>query len=893
MNLITRGIQRRWCVALLALFASPLLIPVVLAAPGFQEIFDRSGLVMMLIDPETGAIVQANSAARRFYGYSREQLQSMAIQDINTLTPDQVAEERMRAQTESRNYFIFRHSLANGEIRSVEVHAYPFTFDNKKLLFSTIVDITQQRDLQDALWHHQEQLEETVEMQTRQIRVDSQRKLQLLGGGSILLMILVGLLWRAKSQAIANEKKLDLEHRRLIDIIDGTHVGTWESNVQSGAFDCNERWAEIIGYTLEELEPLSRDTWKKLAHPDDWNRSRDLIEKHFRGETERYEMEVRMRHKNGSWIWIHDRARVSSWTNDGEPWLISGTHQDITERKLAEQELRKLSRAIEFSSSAVIISDMNGFIEYVNPKFSEITGYARGEAIGQNPRFLLDSETAEAEFRAVYETIASGLDWKGEVRNRKKDGSLYWARDSVSGVENAEGQITHQVCIHDDITREYKLNEQLSFQASHDTLTGLINRPEFEKRVARLLSTSRQDQDTHALCFMDLDQFKVINDTCGHVAGDELLRQLGSVLQSKVRHRDTLARLGGDEFGILMEHCTLEQSRRVAESILDVIRGFHFSWEGQSFRIGISIGLVAISGDVSDLTELLKQADAACYMAKDLGRNRIHIYRTEDLQMARRHGEMQWVARINQALDENRFCLFAQPIIPLDGSGAQHFEFLLRMLDEKGDIIPPGAFLAAAERYDLIEKLDAWVVKNAFSLMEKHADFFDRVEFVSINLSGKSLTSPEFLEFIVSEIRKTGISAGKVCFEVTETIAISNLSSASTFISILKDIGCYFALDDFGSGLSSFGYLKSLPVDFLKIDGMFVKDIVDDPIDRAMVKSINDIGQVMGMQTIAEFVENDEIKRILVEIGVNYAQGFGIGKPRPIEELIGAMLDIA
>jgi len=429
-------------------------------------------------------------------------------------------------------------------------------------------------------------------------------------------------------------------------------------------------------------------------------------------------------------------------------------------------------------------------------------------------------------------------------------------------------------------------NEPLTFKASHDTLTGLTNRLEFERRARHLLATQRSENDFHALCFMDLDQFKVINDTCGHVAGDELLRQIGRVFQATTRQSDTLARLGGDEFGVLMENCTLEQSQRVADSLLEVVRDFHFSWEEQSFRIGISIGLVAITHTMRDITDLMKQADAACYMAKDLGRNRIHVYRPDDTELARRQGEMQWLSQINRALDEDRFCLYAQPIVSLDGNEKEHFEFLLRMFDEDGKIIPPGAFLPAAERYDLIDKLDAWVVKNAFSLMATHADFFEQVHFASINLSGKSLTSPKFLEFIISEIRKTGIQANKICFEVTETVAISNLSSATTFISILKEIGCYFALDDFGSGLSSFGYLKSLPVDYLKIDGMFVKDIVDDPIDRAMVKSINDVGQVMGMQTIAEFVENDAIKSMLVDIGVNFAQGYGLGKPMPFEDLM-------
>ena len=871
--------------------ASVLLLPIllqsqVLAAPSFQQLFDNHGLVMLVIDPATGKISQANPAASQFYGYSRRQLEGMSIQEINTLSAEQVAEERERAKTESRNYFIFRHRLANNEIRTVEVHAYPFNFDNKKMLHSIIIDITKQRDLSDALWHHQQQLEETVAAQTDQIRRDSQGKIQILSGGATLLLILVALLWHARSQAVASEKKLDVEHRRLTDVIEGTHVGTWESNLITGEFVFDERWADIVGYTRDELLPASRNTWKFLAHPDDFERSVELLEKHFKGEAERYEMEVRMRHKDGTWVWVLDRAKVSSWTESGMPLLISGTHQDITKRKRADEELRKLSRAIEFSSSAVIISDIHGRIEYVNPKFTEITGYSREEAVGKDPMFLQSGETPESVYEDLWTTVAKGEEWRGELHNRKKDGSAYWARDSVSGVENSVGEITHYISIQDDVTHELELNEQLSYQARHDTLTGLLNRREFERRVSRLLTNIKDDEDCHALCFMDLDQFKVINDTCGHVAGDELLRQLGRLLQATVRQSDTLARLGGDEFGILMEHCTLNQAQRVAESLLEVVRDFHFSWEGQSFRIGISVGMVAVTDSVHDLTELLKQADAACYMAKDLGRNRIHIYHPEDIELARRQGEMQWVSHINQALDENRFCLYAQAIEPLGDNKDRHFEFLLRMLDENGKIVPPGAFLPAAERYDLINKLDAWVVENAFSLIAAHADYFAQVNFVSINLSGKSITNPEFLEFIISQLRRNGIAAQKICFEVTETVAISNLTAASTFISILKDIGCHFALDDFGSGLSSFGYLKSLPVDYLKIDGMFVKDIVDDPIDRAMVKSINDIGHVMGMKTIAEFVENDAVKDQLAEIGVDYAQGYGIGKPQLVESML-------
>lgn len=564
--------------------------------------------------------------------------------------------------------------------------------------------------------------------------------------------------------------------------------------------------------------------------------------------------------------------------------------QEINERERIEVELQKLSRAVEHSSSSVIITDCESNIEYVNNKFTEITGYAKEEVLGQNPQFLQSGETPKEVYAEMFATITSGGEWRGEVSNRKKNGCTYWSRNSISGVKDAKDEITHFICIQEDVTHEHELSEQLSYQASHDSLTGLINRYEFERRAERLLSSRRQDEaedeDEHALCYLDLDQFKIVNDTCGHTAGDELLRELSKVLQHEVRKRDTLARLGGDEFGVLMEHCSLKHAYRVATSLQKSIQNIRFTWEGHSFNVGVSIGLVAITKMTTNLTELLKQADATCYIAKDLGRNRIHVYESKDANLAQRHGEMQWVVRINRAIEDNRFCLYAQSIIPLDGSDGTHYELLIRMKDDDGEIIPPAAFLPAAERYNLMSQIDRWVVKNAFILLEEHPAFLKQIHFISINLSGHSLADDSFQSFVIKLIHDTGIDSEKICFEITETAAISNLSTAISFISVLKELGCKFALDDFGSGLSSFGYLKNLPVDYLKIDGVFVKDIINDPIDYAMVKSINEIGQVMGMQTIAEFVENDEIKAMLREIGVNYAQGYGIDKPTPFDEVL-------
>ena len=417
-------------------------------------------------------------------------------------------------------------------------------------------------------------------------------------------------------------------------------------------------------------------------------------------------------------------------------------------------------------------------------------------------------------------------------------------------------------------------------------MTGLINRREFERRVQRVILATRTEETRHALCFMDLDQFKIVNDTCGHVAGDELLRQIGVVLKRTVRRRDTIARLGGDEFAVLMEHCPPENALRVTNSLLEAVRQFQFGWKENTFKLGVSIGLVVIDADnTKNLTQILSDADVACYAAKGQGRNRVHVWQEKDTGIAQRHGQMQWVSRITKALDEDYFCLYAQPILDLNNA-QKHYELLVRMLDEKGDIIPPGAFLPAAERYNLIVKLDRWVVQRAFLLLAEHPELAEASNFFAINLSAASLTDPATLELIVKWLKQYQLRAESICFEITETAAIANFDAAMQFMATLKYLGCRFSLDDFGSGLSSFAYLKNMPVSYLKIDGLFIKDIADDKVDFAMVKSINEIGQVMGVQTIAEFVENESIRSKIEEIGINYAQGYNIGEPFELTQLI-------
>lgn len=467
----------------------------------------------------------------------------------------------------------------------------------------------------------------------------------------------------------------------------------------------------------------------------------------------------------------------------------------------------------------------------------------------------------------------------------KKTGEL---RDLVHTINRMLGIIASDIEERELREQALLMNEtELAYQANHDTLTGLVNRRGFERHMSSALESSQLDHAEHVLCYLDLDQFKVINDTCGHIAGDELLRQIGAVLAGGIRRHDVLARLGGDEFGILMEHCDLEHASKIAESLCDLVDEYRFEWEGQHFSLGASIGVVAITPKETETTELLKKADVACYAAKAAGRHCMRLYQEDDLEFSRLHGEMGWVAKINRALEENRFQLFAQTIEPVikKTSHGLHYEVLLRMVDEENGLVPPGAFLPAAEQYDLITKVDKWVIDTLFNYLSENPEHLQDISLCSVNLSGASITQSGFQDVILDRLDRLNIPPEKICFEITETAAITNLALATKFIDALRDKGCRFALDDFGTGLSSFAYLKNLKVDYLKIDGVFIRDMVNDPIDYAMAKSINEVGHVTGMQTIAEFVEDDAIREKLAEIGVDFAQGYGISVPRPIEDV--------
>jgi len=564
-------------------------------------------------------------------------------------------------------------------------------------------------------------------------------------------------------------------------------------------------------------------------------------------------------------------------------------HRLNIQKELAELTLRSIR-------DAVITTNLDGNIQMMNPNAEALTAWSADAAIGNHldKIFRVVDEHDRLQFiNPIEDVLVTGQAINSTETEMLIDrhGKEYGIEHSVAPITDLDGKILGIIIIFRDVTETRALANQLSHQATHDNLTGLVNRREFEIRLDHAFVNVRADHINYALCFIDLDQFKLINDTCGHNAGDELLRQISMVLQQSVRRSDTLARLGGDEFGVLLEACSLEKAEEIANAILKSINDFRFSWKGQTFDVGASIGVSPITGLTANISELLSAADTACYLAKDKGRNQIHVYHPDDQELEKHRGEVQWVHRINEALEENDFILYYQPIVSLNdvGSDCHHYEILLRMINDIGDLIPPMAFIPAAERYKLMPQVDKWVIHNALleikHLMEKNMASLGSCIF-TINISGQSVTDSGFAEYILEEFDYHKLSPSMICIEITETAAIANMSSAIDFIKTLKHAGCRFALDDFGSGLSSFSYLKNMPVDYLKIDGSFVRDICDDKTDHAFIESITQIAHVMNIKTIAEFVENNDIFNELKGIGVDYAQGFHISMPMPLSGFI-------
>jgi diguanylate cyclase (GGDEF)-like protein/PAS domain S-box-containing protein len=686
-----------------------------------------------------------------------------------------------------------------------------------------------------------------------------------------------------------DEEKLrtsESRYRGLFEnVVDGVYISTRDGDIIAA----NPALVEMLGFaSVAELKAAGRTT---LLYVNPIDRERVFARLEAQGFVKNFE--YRLRRKDGSEIVVLENSRAV-YDEGGNIVAHEGTITDITERKRAEtqvfEEKERAQVTLQSIGDGVITTDANGFVDYINPVAQDLTGWdqrsARGTPVA-DIMMLVNAHTRATVENPVVRCLKEGrmISLPESTVLITKGGEEISIQDSASPIRDRIGNIIGSVMIFHDVSKESRMFRQLSYQASHDSLTGLINRREFENCLTTAIDDIKSNSEqTHALLYIDLDQFKVVNDTFGHVAGDALLRQLSELIQKSIRSTDILARLSGDEFGILLERCDDERAVEVAEAIRGSIEDYRFEWQDSFTNVRCSIGIVIVTSENADVAGLMSSADVACYSAKDTGRNQIHMYKDSDA--SRRHEEMKWVSRITSAVDDNRLELFYQPIIGIgkDANNERgHYELLLRMRDENGDLVGPDQFIPAAERYNLMSTLDRWVIHEALSeLADRNCDGEARYT-IAINLSGTSLSEDRFLDFVINELKAQKLPAGAICFEITETAAISNLSRVIYFMQALKKLGCKFSLDDFGSGLSSFTYLKNLPVDYLKIDGQFIRHVAEDNVDESMVRAISEVGHAMGIETIAERVETRQVLEKLGALGVEFAQGYYIARPASIE----------
>ncbi|EED67303.1 EAL domain-containing protein [Comamonas testosteroni] len=626
-----------------------------------------------------------------------------------------------------------------------------------------------------------------------------------------------------------------------------------------------------------------------------WKREIDLINQGVTALTRAFSDSLGQSSRNIVWLLLALNGAlaiglVSLWV--WNTWRLILLREQVQEGLNSEKERAETTLAA--LSDAVITTNAKGLINYVNPAAIGLLGLQKQNYLDKPIKQVLQFYTMDASITS--EGLLAQLVSETKESTVVRDEQTHWVRRTdhsivpvkvLGSAMQREGQTSGAVFVLRDVSREQQYMDQISWNARHDTLTGLENRGEFERRLQKMLTQGLHQVKPYALLYIDLDQFKLINETSGHAAGDEVLCEVSRMLQANLRETDCLASMGGDEFAVLLENCPPSNVASIAEKLRLAAQQLQTTWGEKILRTGFSIGAVHVPGDAVNASDLLRMVDMACYQAKERGRNKVFFYKAEDGIYSRYVSEMEWATRIRTALDEERFCLYAQSIAPLQHSksgkhGGMHFEVLLRLRDENGQILAPGHFIPAAERYGLMPSLDRWVISKTLQTLAQQPGHAKLVETCAINLSGPSLDDDGLLEFVKEQLQLHAIAAQKLCFEITETSAIGNLSNATRLIQALRALGCRFALDDFGVGMSSLTYLKQLPVDYLKIDGGFVRDMLKDKGDHAMVEMINRIGQTLGKKTVAEFVESREIAEELMSMGVDYVQGYAIARPKPM-----------
>ncbi|HBG46647.1 MAG TPA: hypothetical protein DDW94_06600 [Deltaproteobacteria bacterium] len=663
-------------------------------------------------------------------------------------------------------------------------------------------------------------------------------------------------------------------------------MGSWEWEVPNNVLWWSDEIYDIFGCKPQEFG-ATYEAFLGFVHPDDREFVKNSVE-HALYDTKPYSIEHRIVLPDGTEKIVHEKAEVLT-DEVGRPLRMIGTVQDLTERRRAEFELKKLSAIIEHSVNLVFITDKKGSIQYVNPTFEQVTGFTREDALGQTPRILSSGEVTNAQYQELWNTILSGKTWRSTFKNRKKNGGYYWATTVITPIKNDRGEITNFLSVQEDVTEKMQKEERLNYLASHDELTGLINRASFIEQVGKWIESAGHRSATGALCILDMDQFKLLNDTFGHGAGDEYLRRIANILHDRLEEicknspsefdqPPVLSRLSGDEFAIFLPGISEERGVELTESLRSSVEGFYFTEASSTMTVSAGMALYPDHG--IDIKDLLTKSDAAMYRAKELGRNRIHVYRPEDRDLEKMHSRLSWREKIFKGLREDRFVPWFQPLLDLNENRVHHYEALARLISEDGLVLLPGAFIDIAERFGIIGLIDRVIIEKTMRTQAEMRRLGKDISF-GMNLSGKELGDADLLDFIKSKIIETGADPAGLVFEITETAAIGDLEKATRFVKSLKEIGCQFSLDDFGVGFTSFTYLKEMQVDFIKIDGSFIRKLHENPSDQVFVKAITDLARGLKIESIAEFVENEQTLELLRSFGVDYAQGYFIGKPSP------------
>lgn len=838
---------------------------------------------------EYGTIDSVNPAAERLFGYGQGELLGENV-SILMLAPHRQAHDGYIERylvTGERRIIGGSHDLValrkDGSTFPVLLAVGEMHIGDRRMFTALLHDITEDKARESELESHRRRLETLVNLRTAQLEKQS----MLLREANSNLVEQIEERWAA-------EREVREYAAEIHDLYDNAPCGYWSLDTDGLIVRVNDTLLCWLGYSREEM--IGRRLTEYLA-----TRSIGAFEENFplfkRGGEE-WSIEFDVVRKDRSTLPVQV-STTAICDEDGNFLMSRSVVFDIAARKKAEEALRsseaRFRLLLDSVGEGIYGLDNEGRCTFINTAALAMLGYARDEVLGHPIQGLIhrtaDGAPNPAALCPVYEafhserTVVGGMEllWR-------KDGSSFSAEYSARPMRE-NGWVVGVVSIFRYMTEPQSIIHRLSFEATHDALTGLVNRQEFERRLGRVLSESDEDSKENALLYLDLDQFKVVNDSCGHAAGDQLLRQLSAQLQKRLRGRDTLARLGGDEFGVLLERCPQDQALRIATDLRDAVQDYRFMWDGKLFAVGVSIGLVPLSAVGNDTASVLSTADAACYAAKEQGRNRIHLCQSNDALLEAQRANMDWVSRLTQALDANRFCLYQQAIRPLavHDQGRPHYEMLLRLRDEGNQVILPMAFLPAAERYNLMPAIDRWVIREVISrhaVAQRDAPLHERPIY-AINISGSSLADEHLERFVRGLLAEFNVPGDMICFEISENVAMANHGRVEQFIQPLKQEGCLFAVDNFGSNFASFSYLKELPVNYLKINGDLILSMEKDHLTCIIAAAINRIAHVMAIETVAECAESEPVLALLEQLDIDHVQGYALEQPHPLVEAVG------